>query len=349
MVKTAANYKQIFDAVKPLIKSTFLKFATIPMVNRALQTWQGPCAIFCLHRILPEKQVVDDISPNSNLALSEVLFSELLDFLSNKYRVISLDDLVEHLHHGSREFVVCLTFDDGYRDNLYYALPILEQYKCPATVFISTRLPERDDWMWWYELWEKLLHTDQLDFIFDGIKGKWDCSDQLKKKRCYTYLSSMMMRLSLNNQKILMAAVTGLEHRRSYHEFCLNWNEIRKLDQNPLVTIGAHTHSHPILSLENEDIAIDEINKSKLILEEKLGHPIAHLAYPFGTANEAGPREYMMAQKCGFKTASTTLCYPATLSRIYSLPRYGIEQNSTVKDIELRISGLCNALGMQIA
>ena len=349
MEKLNSKYYQIIDSSKPFIKTTLTWFSKIPIIKKTLRNWQGPCAIFCLHRVLPEKQVDSNCFINKSLVLSEGLFQEMLKYFSKRYRIVSMSELADHLRNGSTEFVLCITFDDGYRDNLKHALPILEKFNCPATIYINTRFPEGETWMWWYEIWDYLLKTERIEFIFEGEMIKWDCSNALKKKRCYSYLSSLIMNLTLEQQKKLLNTITGSDERLSYTEICLDWNEIRELDANPLITIGAHTHSHPVLVLEKEFTALDEIRKSKIILEEKLGHPVLHFAYPFGSKKEAGSREYLMANKCGFHTATTTLCYPASHHQLHSLPRYGVEQNCTVNEIHTRILGLSNLLGKQLA
>ena len=63
--------------------------------------------------------------------------------------------------------MITITFDDGYKDNLDYALPILEKFKVPATVYVTTRFLEGDTWMWWYELKEEIKNkgTPLFDFI----------------------------------------------------------------------------------------------------------------------------------------------------------------------------------------
>ncbi len=349
MGKSTVVIRQILDVAKPLIKATLYHSICLPLVKRALLRWQGPCAIFCFHRVLPDEQVVHDKSPNSNLVLPKSRFSEMMEFLSSRYRVISLDELVDHLQNGSREFVVCLTFDDGYRDNLDHALPILDQFNCPATVFITTRFPEGDGWMWWYELWECLQSKGNLEVEFEGIRRNWDCSNQLRKKRCFLDMNSWMMVLPLERQKALLAVVTETEERHSYSKICLNWDDIIKLDSHPLVTIGAHGHSHSVLSMENEATARDEILSSKLLLERRLGHSVDHFAYPFGSTKEAGAREYRLTEECGFRTATTTNCFRANFTHRFQLPRYGIPRLTTPAIVENRIGGLSNLLGRQLA
>jgi len=343
------KFRKITNTAKPLIKSSLLRFSRIPMVDRILRNWQGPCAIFCLHRVLPDEQVVSDQSPNSNLSLSVSRFSEMLEFLRERYRVVSLARLVDHLKNGSKEFVICLTFDDGYRDNMDHALPILEQFNCPATLYITTRFPEGDGWMWWYELWEQLQSMERLELEFEGLTRIWDLSNQSQINRCYFDLSSWMMMLPLESQKKLLKVVTGTEERHLHTNICLNWDDIIKLDRHPLITIGAHTHSHPNLTQETETTAREEILNSKILLERRLGHTVDHFAYPFGTSKEVGVRELRLVKECGFQTAVTTSCHKARWPNCLMLPRYGTNEDNSTEVLKTRISGVCNLMKMQLA
>ena len=202
--------------------------------------------------------------------------------------------------------------------------------------------------MWWYELWEYLQSKSRLEVEFEGARRIWDCSDQSHKNYCYLDLNSWMMMLPMERQKALIAVLTETEERQSYSHICLSWDEFIKLDRHPLVTIGAHSHSHPTLSTENEATARDEILNSKLLLERRLGHSVDHFAYPIGSTQEAGKREYRLAEECGFRTASTTNCFRADFSHRFQLPRYGITEKTTPAILVNRIGGLSNFFRLQL-
>jgi peptidoglycan/xylan/chitin deacetylase (PgdA/CDA1 family) len=70
----------------------------------------------------------------------------------------------------------------------------------------------------------------------------------------------------------------------------LTWTDLRDAASTGLVTIGAHTHSHPNLSLASENEAEREMRKSKEIIEDKLGVECRHFAYPFGVGSKAADR-----------------------------------------------------------
>jgi peptidoglycan/xylan/chitin deacetylase (PgdA/CDA1 family) len=73
----------------------------------------------------------------SNIDLSPERFESHLRWLSRRRdRVVPLSRLLDH----SQERLFAITFDDGYRDNLTAALPLLERYEMPATIFMVAGL-----------------------------------------------------------------------------------------------------------------------------------------------------------------------------------------------------------------
>ena len=113
-------------------------------------------------------------------------FAEQMSFLAENHEVVSMDGLVDYLEsepdRDSNKFVVAVTFDDGYKDNLTHALPILEQYNIPAVIYITTRFLEGDTWMWWYELWDYIEETDLLEVNYFEISKK--SYDQFLSRAC---------------------------------------------------------------------------------------------------------------------------------------------------------------------
>lgn len=67
-------------------------------------------------------------------------FANQMQYLSEQYTPISLEEMVRHLRYGIPlpPNAMSVTFDDGYRDSYENAFPILDQYKIPATIFLTT-------------------------------------------------------------------------------------------------------------------------------------------------------------------------------------------------------------------
>lgn len=78
-----------------------------------------------------------------HLSISCKDFEKQLRFLQHAgYRTISIKELIERLAGRSKasDKVVCLTFDDGFIDNLRYAHPLLKKYGACAALFVATAL-----------------------------------------------------------------------------------------------------------------------------------------------------------------------------------------------------------------
>ena len=98
----------------------------------------GTLRVLMYHRVSP--------SP-ARLAVTEGSFAAQQQFLAAHYSVVALDQVLDHARTGKAlpAGAVLLTFDDGYRDNLELAKPILDAYGHPATVFVPTAFIGSDE------------------------------------------------------------------------------------------------------------------------------------------------------------------------------------------------------------
>ena len=72
------------------------------------------------------------------LSVSKSNFRDQVEWLSGKLRIVPLYEMVERIIKGkSLKGLVSITFDDGYSDNFYNALPILSRISIPATFFVA--------------------------------------------------------------------------------------------------------------------------------------------------------------------------------------------------------------------
>lgn len=109
-------------------------------------------------------------------------FAEQLAVLQRCCRLLSLTDLVRNIGAGqSGAGQVAVTFDDGYADNLYSALPVLERFEVPATFFVPSGHVGSSDELWWDELDRLLLQPGHLPRLLTlDIEGKpfqWDLAE----------------------------------------------------------------------------------------------------------------------------------------------------------------------------
>lgn len=338
----------ILTPVKNTIKTGLLSLANNHWLKSLLSPWSNTVAIFCFHRILPIEEMEPEYHPNSEFTVSTDSFDKFLKDIARTHQLCSMDEVIEHLHRGSSEKIAHITFDDGYKDNLIHGVPLLEKNNAQATIYITTRFPEGDAWMWWHELWNLVLSKNSIVFSADKKPIYLQCESREEKRRTFDYLQSHFYTMDIKAQKNALAALTKLQQRPSYADLCLTWREIVQLSGHPLITIGAHSHSHPNLSVETDDSAAYELAHSKALLEAHLKKPIHHFAYPFGGYDSFGGREINIAKGLAYASAVTTICRKWNNDSIYELPRYYVTERSTPSILEARISGLCNLLGRQL-
>src|SRR5262249_59653225 len=86
-----------------------------------------------------------------------------------------------------------------------------------------------------------------------------------------------------------LCARHGVDASAICRELCMSWDELKAFAGDPLVTIGAHTITHPNLAKQSESVALNELRLSRERIEAALGRPVLHLAYPYGDRAAAGP------------------------------------------------------------
>jgi len=109
-------------------------------------------------------------------------------------------------------------------------------------------------------------------------------------------------------------------------DFCggrpLSSEELRKLADAPLIEIGAHTVTHPRLAELPREGQRAEVEGSKRALEELLGHPVRHFAYPHGSC---GPETPSLVASAGFECAcSASGGFVTAGSDLFRLPRMNV-------------------------
>lgn len=135
----------------------------------------------------PEPLPADaDISPER--------FEEQLQWLSRRRHVVTLD---QTLLSATRRQSVAITFDDGYRDNLTVALPLLERFRLPMTLFVAAGLVGRDGYLSENELREISRHP----LVTIGGHGLWH--------RHINRMAQREARFELIESRRLLAGITG--------------------------------------------------------------------------------------------------------------------------------------------
>jgi peptidoglycan/xylan/chitin deacetylase (PgdA/CDA1 family) len=190
-----------------------------------------------------------------------------LCYLRSHFEVVPLGEIAAAVGGSGASLAgrVALTFDDGLRNNVTVAYPILRRLGLPATFFVCPGLIDQRRWLWTHDM------RQRLHFAGDGARAD--------------AFVEWMKTLDLATRKRVEIAVHDAS--RDYvptaaerHAFDLaDWNELRALDPS-VITIGSHSLTHPILSRITPDEAHEEIVASRRLLEQRLARRIDLFSYP---------------------------------------------------------------------
>ena len=104
------------------------------ITGRRLRGKSGGVPILMYHRVLPDDAPVDGIEPGMYVRTST--FEKHVAWLAARYALVTLAEAIDAPRAGRSRPAAVITFDDGWRDNLVEAWPVLERHGARATIFL---------------------------------------------------------------------------------------------------------------------------------------------------------------------------------------------------------------------
>jgi peptidoglycan/xylan/chitin deacetylase (PgdA/CDA1 family) len=312
----------------------------------------GVGAILTMHHVRPAR--ADLFQPNRLLEVEpEFLEDVIVRLRRSGVELISLDEMQRRMSSGQfgRRFA-CLTFDDGYRDNLTFAYPILKKHEVPFTIYVPTSFPDRIGDLWWRTLEAVVAATDHIATSIADRELHLTCRSPEEKREAYERIYWLLRGLDREEElrSIIreLAARYGVDPDGWCAKYCMTWDELARLAADPLVTIGAHTVNHVMLRKQSDRAMRKEMRMSVNVIEAALGLRPAHFSYPVGDPTSAGPREFAMAREEGFKTAVTTrpgVLFPEHRDFMTALPRISLNgEFQRLRYVKVLTSGAATAV-----
>lgn len=257
--------------------------------------------ILILHRVLPKPDKLFAGVPDA------ARFRAFLRMLKSLYRVLPLGEALRLLAEGRLPAgSAALTFDDGYEDNATVALPILAEEGVPATIFVATRFLDGGR-MFNDTVWESLRHTTcdgaDLDFLGLGqvVIGSWD-----DRRRLCEQVIDAIKYLDFDARERAAQRVAETLKVSPRDDLMMRSEQVARLPAD-LITVGAHTHSHPILTRLAPREARQDILQGRARLEQIRGKRIELFAYPNGKPGHDYGRVHVdIVRDAGFRAAVTT-------------------------------------------
>jgi peptidoglycan/xylan/chitin deacetylase (PgdA/CDA1 family) len=298
--------------------------------------------IFLFHRVSPETDVLwPPISPKK--------FDRIIRFISTNYQVIELETtILNNQTLKTSKPLAAIVFDDGYKDFIEYAFPILKKYHCPSSMYVVTDCIENQLPPWTYILDYHFLHSKKLEinlnnrilppFLqlnkFSNIQTRLQFAKQFKP-----YLKTITNVHRVELYKQVLESLNDVEIPRN---LIMNWKEVKEIKDNG-VLIGSHSMTHPVLSnLEHELDIINEIKGSKEMIAKHLGSSPITISYPLGGYNEFIKQK---AIEYGYKIglAVNNTMYNSRIHDFFEIPRIELYHENFIKT-RLRTSGIISTI-----
>ncbi|WP_158813027.1 polysaccharide deacetylase family protein [Methylocapsa sp. S129] len=335
-----------------IIGAGFTAFRLTGLHRLAAAATQGQGAVLMLHNVRPWRPPTPGFTPNRLLEITPEFLDATLGLVKRMgFDLVTLDEALNRLAQGGARPFVALTFDDGYRDTVDFALPILERHQAPFTVYVATGFADRTAGMWWLELEEALRTAESVEIADSDLSLAMPTRTPQEKSEAFARIYWALRASS--EERLLrivgaLAARNGVDGAAIVSALCMDWTGIAALARHPLATIGAHTISHKMLAKWPDDVVRAEMLGSKERIEEKLGQTVRHFAYPVGDPTSAGQREFALAREFGFASAVTTrpgMIFPGHGDHLTALPRVSVNGNwQDIGYFEVLLSGAPFAL-----
>ncbi|MCC7202306.1 MAG: polysaccharide deacetylase family protein [Nitrospirae bacterium] len=333
------------NIVKKILKASAYKIISLEALlsRKRKARLHGKAIVLMYHEIANDEDEIDAWT-----VVRKRDFLQQMEYLSNHFRVVSLRDAIAHMTEANggaeQKPMAVVTFDDGYAGNRQVLLPIVKDMNLPVTIFIATRAIQ-DQGIYWYDRVINGLQGEQvidIDLTYSSLgKYRINASKGSENWREMEKLLSDLKTLEPDKRENVVDDILSDVHittkRHSYHVAPLTIHELRELSECPLVTIGAHSHCHNLLTqLQDYDIGIS-VNKSKQLIESWIERPIHYFAYPNGNYNDT---VINMVKKSGLQCGLTTVARPWKMGEsLFAIPRVGIGRYDSFDLFKIKVSG----------
>jgi peptidoglycan/xylan/chitin deacetylase (PgdA/CDA1 family) len=309
--------RQNVQAAKYIIKCLLVRLIYGAGVLRFARWWisrSGALVVLTFHRVLPDGEMCTT-SSLPGMVVRQSTFESLLNYLSDHFEIVSLDDVTpgKTFDKGRLRFVI--TFDDGWSDNFQFAYPIAQTYRAPITIFLCSAMMGSTSPFWPEKVAEILRKTDDLPELKAAVSRVAvelipSFTRQIASASgsyAETIIEALkFLRVEIRDQfierigNIIAAApVTAVTDPANA---LMSWSEVAVLFRQG-VTFGSHTRTHQVLTTLESGEVTDEVIGSRKDIEYRLVKRCRAFAYPNGSYSSTVKRA---VKEAGYDFAFTT-------------------------------------------
>lgn len=293
---------------------------------------------FLFHRVSDE---ADPMWP----PMKPSLFSKIISYLTRHFSIVPLEQYLDDPSvFQTKRKIATVLFDDGYKDNIETAVPILEKYKCPASFYVVTDCIDKNIPTWTYIIdtvfWKTKKQGIELNYDFVPEKFKsfqLQLNDQ--PNPLIKDVKPLLKKLPNAQRLLIIGSILSQCNDVPVPENkMMNWDDLRRLGSKGFI-IGSHSHTHPMLaSLQNESEIMEELNISAQRIQQELGKFPQAISYPIGSFDE---RVASLSGKAGYQygLAVKQQFFNPGKDGLFKIPRVELYQEPWWK-VQMRIHGI---------
>jgi peptidoglycan/xylan/chitin deacetylase (PgdA/CDA1 family) len=279
------------------------------------------------------------------------IFERLMAFVAARYHAVPLASVVDWLEGKGTlpERAVVVTFDDGYRNVLTQAAPVLKHFGIPATLFVATDFVFRGEIMWTDRLVSALTLTREKEISIDvqgdtitlPLRSHADktAADRQLLAACKAlpdagraaFVHRVLEKLGVD-QSLLSTAWP--DHAP------LSPDELKQLPEFG-IEVGSHTCSHAIATRMSDEQMARELSESKRMIESAVGRACDGFSYPNGSPTDYSAATRARVIEAGYRCAVTTIkTSVAPYQDPFEIPRCTLTHNRiTLPEFAAEVSG----------
>jgi len=279
------------------------------------------------------------------------LFARFMEHLRERYAPVSLSRIARWLEGRAvlPERAVAVTFDDGYRNVLTNAVPVLNALEIPGSVYVVSDFVKEGEMVWTDAIVSALSVTKKDRFRLElpgrpidlpiGNDTQKAAADTELKALCKSFADSE--RMGLVSKIVSALGVSDGELAGAWRDHDpLTPADLRTLVERG-IEVGSHTAGHKILTRCTPEETRRELEESKRFVESATGKRCDEFSYPNGGWGDFDARTGKAVRKAGYRLASTAI--PMRVRRghdPYEIPRYTIAHNrTTMAEFAAKLSG----------
>lgn len=273
------------------------------------------------------------------------LFSRIIEYLNQNYSLVPLEHYLGDpgAFQTSRKIATVL-FDDGYKDNIEFAAPILKKFKCPASFYVVSDCIDKNIPTWTYiidNIFQKTkIKEVQLPYEFTPEKFKSFYLDKEDGRNPLIKEIKPWLKKLPNAQRLLIiqSLLDQCHDVPVSDNKMMSWSDIRQLAGEGFI-IGSHSHTHPMLaSLQDETEISDELRISGQKIQLETGKFPLTISYPIGSFDD---RVIRLSAKEGYQygLAVEQQFFKTERDNSFKIPRVELYQEPWWK-VRMRMSGM---------